>query len=72
MPRGATEAMDYKIGDKVVYPNHGVGLVEQISYGVLNGRTERYFASSYCFQRVARDGAAVERGIGWVARRNSF
>src|SRR6266436_4250210 len=43
MPRGATEVMDYKIGDKVVYPNHGVGLVEQISYGVLNGRTERYF-----------------------------
>jgi len=35
--------MDYKIGDKVVYPNHDVGVVEQISYGVLNGRTERYF-----------------------------
>src|SRR5213076_375300 len=35
--------MDYKIGDKVVYPKHGVGVVEQISYGVLNGRTERYF-----------------------------
>src|SRR5260370_26890267 len=35
--------MDYKLGDKVVYPNHGVGHVEQISYGVLNGRTERYF-----------------------------
>ena len=35
--------MDYKIGDKVVYPNHGVGVVEQISYGILNGRTERYF-----------------------------
>ena len=35
--------MDYKIGDKVVYPNHGVGVVEQINYGVLNGRTERYF-----------------------------
>jgi CarD family transcriptional regulator len=41
--RGATAFMDYKIGDKVVYPNHGVGIVEQISYGVLNGRTERYF-----------------------------
>src|SRR5260370_40891819 len=40
---GASESMDYKIGDKVVYPNHGVGIVEQISYGVLNGRTERYF-----------------------------
>jgi CarD family transcriptional regulator len=35
--------MDYKIGDKVVYPNHGVGVVDQISYGVLNGRTERYY-----------------------------
>ena len=35
--------MDYKIGDKVVYPNHGVGIVEQINYGVLNGRTERYY-----------------------------
>jgi CarD family transcriptional regulator len=35
--------MDYKISDKVVYPNHGVGIVEQINYGVLNGRTERYY-----------------------------
>ena len=35
--------MDYKIGDKVVYPNHGVGVVEQMSYGVLNNRTERYY-----------------------------
>src|SRR3981189_1739967 len=43
MPRGGISYMDYKIGDKVVYPNHGVGVVEQISYGVLNGRTERYF-----------------------------
>ncbi len=35
--------MDYKIGDKVVYPNHGVGVIEQISYGMLNGKTERYY-----------------------------
>ena len=35
--------MDYRIGDKVVYPNHGVGVIEQISYGVLNGRTEKYY-----------------------------
>jgi CarD family transcriptional regulator len=35
--------MDYKIGDKVVYPNHGVGMIEQVSYGVLNGRTEQYY-----------------------------
>src|SRR5665213_3402956 len=35
--------MDYKIGDKVVYPNHGVGMIEQINFGVMNGRTEKYF-----------------------------
>ena len=35
--------MDFKIGDKVVYPNHGVGVIEQISYGMLNGRTETYY-----------------------------
>jgi CarD family transcriptional regulator len=35
--------MEYKIGDKVVYPNHGVGIVEQISYGNMNGRSERYY-----------------------------
>jgi len=35
--------MDYKIGDKVVYPNHGVGIIEEISYGILYGRSERYY-----------------------------
>ncbi len=35
--------MDYKVGDKVVYPNHGVGVIEQINFGVLNGRTEKYY-----------------------------
>ena len=27
--------MDYKIGDKVVYPNHGVGMIEQINFGII-------------------------------------
>jgi CarD family transcriptional regulator len=35
--------MDYKIGDKVVYPNHGVGIIEQINFGILSGRTEKYY-----------------------------
>ncbi|HEV8383799.1 MAG TPA: CarD family transcriptional regulator [Candidatus Acidoferrales bacterium] len=35
--------MDFKIGEKVVYPNHGVGIVEQISYGIVNGKPEKYF-----------------------------
>ncbi len=35
--------MEHKIGDKVVYPNHGVGVIEQINFGILNGRTEKYY-----------------------------
>src|ERR1700741_912024 len=40
---GGTPAMEFKIGDKVVYPNHGVGVIEQISFGMLDGRTETYY-----------------------------
>ncbi len=35
--------LDYKIGDKVIYPNHGVGIIEQVSFNYLNGRSERCF-----------------------------
>ncbi|MGH9700493.1 MAG: CarD family transcriptional regulator [Candidatus Acidiferrales bacterium] len=35
--------MEFKLGEKVVYPNHGVGVIEQISYGNLNGASERYY-----------------------------
>ena len=35
--------MGFKVGEKIVYPNHGVGIIEQISFGVLNGRTEKYY-----------------------------
>ena len=35
--------MDFKLGDKVVYPNHGVGLIEQISFGYVNGKSERFY-----------------------------
>ncbi len=35
--------MEFKIGEKVVYPNHGVGIIEQVSYGTLNGRSEKYY-----------------------------
>lgn len=41
--RGHLKLMDYKIGDKVVYPNHGVGVIEQINFGILNGRSEKYY-----------------------------
>src|ERR1700675_3429806 len=35
--------MEFKLGEKVVYANHGVGIIEQISYGYVNGRSERFY-----------------------------
>ena len=35
--------MEYKVGERVVYPNHGVGVIEQISYGAVNGAMEKYY-----------------------------
>jgi len=35
--------MEFRLGEKVVYPNQGVGIIEQISYGYLNGKSERYY-----------------------------
>lgn len=35
--------IEYRIGDKVVYPNHGVGIIEQVSFNYLNGRSERCY-----------------------------
>jgi CarD family transcriptional regulator len=40
--------VEYRIGDKVVYPNHGVGVIEQISFGFLEGRTEKYYMLRIC------------------------
>jgi CarD family transcriptional regulator len=35
--------MEFRIGDKVVYPNHGVGVVEQISARSVNGVPEQFY-----------------------------
>jgi len=35
--------MDFQIGDKVVYPNQGVGIVEQISTRNLTGQDEMFY-----------------------------
>lgn len=35
--------MNFQVGDKVVYPNHGVGIVEQISQRNLTGRAETFY-----------------------------
>ena len=35
--------MPFQIGDKVVYPNQGVGIVEQISTRNLTGQPEMFY-----------------------------
>ena len=35
--------MDFQVGDRVVYPNQGVGVVEQISQRNLTGETEMFY-----------------------------
>jgi CarD family transcriptional regulator, regulator of rRNA transcription len=35
--------MDFEIGDKVVYPNQGVGIIEQISTRNLTGQPEMFY-----------------------------
>ena len=34
---------NFHIGDKVVYPNHGVGIIEQISSRTIGSTVERYY-----------------------------
>ena len=34
---------DFHIGDKVVYPNHGVGVIEQISSRTIGETVEKYY-----------------------------
>jgi CarD family transcriptional regulator len=35
--------LTFSIGDKVVYPNHGVGVIEQISSRTVGSQVERYY-----------------------------
>src|SRR5438874_1920363 len=34
---------NFQIGDKVVYPNHGVGVIEQIGSRTIGSNVERYY-----------------------------
>ena len=35
--------LNFHIGDKVVYPNHGVGIIEQIGSRTIGSNVERYY-----------------------------
>ncbi len=35
--------MDFHVGDKVVYPNHGVGIIEEVTSRPVNGIPEEFY-----------------------------
>jgi CarD family transcriptional regulator len=39
---------NFEIGDKVVYPNHGVGIIEKISNRLVAGKFERFYLLRIC------------------------
>ena len=39
----STANLNFEIGDKVVYPNHGVGVIEQISSRTIGSCVERFY-----------------------------
>lgn len=40
--------MEFKIGDQVVYPNHGVGIIEKISNRPVQDKFERFYLLRIC------------------------
>ncbi len=39
---------EFEIGDQVVYPNHGVGIIEKISNRLVQGKFERFYLLRIC------------------------
>ena len=59
--------LSFRIGDKVVYPNHGVGIIEQISSRTIGAAVEKYY-----LLRIKASSLKVEipfRNIGTVGLR---
>ncbi len=38
----------FSVGDKVVYPHHGAGVVEKVEHRKINGETKKYFVLTLC------------------------
>ncbi len=47
--------MDFKVGDKVVYPNHGVGVIEQVARRTIGDID----SSFYCLRIIATDSTVM-------------
>ena len=47
--------MDFKVGDKVVYPNHGVGVIEQVTKKSVGDTV----SSFYCLRIISTDSTVM-------------
>src|SRR3989304_8488985 len=62
----------FEIGDKVVYPNHGVGIIEKISNRLVQGRFERFYLLRICSNDIlvmVPTGNAVDVGLRKIIER---
>lgn len=47
--------MDFKVGDKVVYPNHGVGVIEEVKRRTIGGIDTKL----YCLKIIATESTVM-------------
>ena len=47
--------MNFKVGDKVVYPNHGVGVIEQVANKAIGDSV----SSFYCLRILSTDSTVM-------------
>ena len=47
--------MEFKVGDKVVYPNHGVGVIEQVANRSIGDVESRF----YCLRIISTDSTVM-------------
>lgn len=47
--------MEFKVGDKVVYPNHGVGVIEQVARRTIGSIDSRF----YCLRILSTDSTVM-------------
>ena len=47
--------MEFKIGDKVVYPNHGIGIIEKISERLAGPSLDKF----YCLRLMVNDSTVM-------------
>lgn len=47
--------MDFKVGDKVVYPNHGVGVIEEVAKRTIG----EVSSSFYCLRIISTDSTVM-------------